>query len=170
MRLDPPIVDDLYTRQLERGAVVRASVQRATVVAATPTGVELASTATARHRLGTSAAGSPLADGTSLTGRLRIDVVADDVLRVRYAEGDRVPDNRTPMVVGAPRPPRDVRVATGEETVRLATASLVVDVGLDPLALDVRTPGGRHVCTVGGPDKNHLARIGFVWDALNTGI
>jgi alpha-D-xyloside xylohydrolase len=170
MRSDPPIVDDLYTRQLERGAVVRASVQRATVVAATPTGFELATTATARHRLGTSAAGSPLADGASLPGRLRIDVVADDVLRVRYAEGDRVPDNCTPMVVGAPRPPRDVRVATGEETVRLVTASLAVDVGLDPLALDVRTPGGRHVCTVGGPEKNHLALTGFVWDAFNTGI
>ena len=66
MRSDPPIVDDLYTRQLERGAVVRASVQRAAVVAATPTGVELATTATARHRLGTSAAGSALADGASL--------------------------------------------------------------------------------------------------------
>ena len=170
MRSNPPIVDDLYTRQLERGAVVRASVQRATVIAATPTGVELATTATARHRLGTSAAGSPLADGTSLPGRLRIDVVADDVLRVRYAEGDRVPDNRTPMVVGAPPPPRDVRVATGEETVRLVTASLVVDADLDPLALDVRTPGGCHVCTVGGPDKNHFALTGFVWDAFNTGI
>src|SRR5512134_994277 len=147
MRLDPPIVDDLYTRQLERGAVVRASVQRATVIAATPTGVELATTATARHRLGTSAAGSPLADGTSLPGRLRIDVVADDVLRVRYAEGDRVPENRTPMVVGAPPPPRDVRVTTDGGTVRLVTPALAADVALDPLALDVRTPGGRHVCT-----------------------
>jgi len=73
MRCGPPIVDDLYTRQLERGAVVRASVEHATVVAATPAGVELATTATARRRIGPSAAGFPLADGTSLTGRLRID-------------------------------------------------------------------------------------------------
>ena len=170
MRFGPPIVDDLYTRQLERGAVVRASVEHATVVAATPAGVELATTATARRRIGPSAAGFPLADGTSLTGRLRIDVLADDVLRVRYAEGDAVRDNPTPMVVGALRPPRDLRVATGEESVRLVTASLVVDVALDPLALDVRIPGGRSVCSVGGRDKNHLAMTNFVWDAFSTGI
>jgi hypothetical protein len=33
-------------------------------------------------------------------GRVRIDVLADNLVRLRYAEGDRVPENRTPMVVG----------------------------------------------------------------------
>jgi alpha-D-xyloside xylohydrolase len=170
MRFEPPIVDDLYTRQLERGAVVRASIDQATVVTATPAGIELATTATTRHRFGANTAEAPLAAWTSVPGRLHIDIIADDVLRVRYAEGDRVPENRTPMVVGAPPRPGDVRVAADGETVRLVTPALVAEIALRPVALDVTAPDGRPVCTAGGRDKNLLAVTGIVWDAYNTGI
>jgi len=47
--------------------------------------------------------------GDTVEGRIRIDVVADHTLRVRYAEGDALPENVTPMVVGAPSPPAACR-------------------------------------------------------------
>jgi alpha-D-xyloside xylohydrolase len=118
-------------------------------------------------------------------GRLRIDALSDHVIRVRYAEGGDVPENKTPMVageLGAPsRSDIDLSeakaVAPGETTavyvgvagggeVSLSTGALTVTVFLAPFRLEVRDLQGRKICGMGGPEKNHFRN----WDSYSTGI
>jgi alpha-D-xyloside xylohydrolase len=161
-----PIVDDLHTRRLETREVERVSVGSATVRDREPTALVLA-TGSKRWR-------SPVWASEDLAaflpregpaGTLRIEAVADDVFRIRYAEGDGVPENATPMVVGSLPAPAEVRVETGDAAV-LATSRARLEVDLLSLALRVRDASGRVLTEVGGPEKNHLPR----WDAYNTGI
>jgi alpha-D-xyloside xylohydrolase len=103
---------------------------------------------------------------TPVAGSLRIDLVSDAVLRVRYAEGDEVPENRTAMVVGAP--PAATRVAMQRESDRVVwtTPRARVTVRLDPLRIELDTPEGEAVCAIGGREKNYFG----TWDGYNTGI
>ena len=103
----PPIVDRLNTRLLERREVVRSFVKQARVLEADASGLLLETTALFQQHLtrwpAHAAANGPareLSQGEQRSGRLRIDALSDTILRVRYAEGEAVPANETPMVVG----------------------------------------------------------------------
>jgi alpha-D-xyloside xylohydrolase len=164
-----PVVDDLYTRLLERRDVDRSSVDSCELLHREPTAVVLG-TASKRCR-------SPrwYAEGDALQdflprvgglGRLRIEAVADDVFRIRYAEGEAVPENVTPMCIGAPPPPTRVEIQDGDGWVALRTPRARLDVALASLRLRVHGEGGHRLTEIGGPEKNHFN----VWDTYNTGI
>jgi len=164
-----PIVDDLYTRRLEDRDVDRSSVGRCELVALEAAAVVLRTTSERCRSPRWLAEGGDLRDflpRAGAEGRLRVDVVADDVLRVRYAEGETIPENATPMVVGAPPAPSRVEIEPGEGRVTIATPAARLEIGLLSLGMQLRDASGRPVTEIGGPEKNHL----HAWDGYNTGI
>lgn len=101
-------------------------------------------------------------------GRLRIDVVGDNVLRFRYAEGDAVPDNVTPMVVGAPAAPASVDIVedAAAGTVVITTPALTATITLQPYRVEVVDAGGQTVCGIAGYEKNAM----WKGDSFGTGL
>jgi alpha-D-xyloside xylohydrolase len=162
-------VDDLYTRRLETRDVERSSVKVCEVREQTAGALVLRT----RSERCESAVWHPDADDLAALlpragadGRLRVDVVSDGVVRVRYAEGDVVPDGDTPMLVGRPPPATRIDSEMGESGVVLATPAARFEIGLGPFTLRARDRTGRVVAEVGGPEKNHFN----AWDTYNTGI
>jgi alpha-D-xyloside xylohydrolase len=130
---------------------VRGFVHRADVLESGPSGLLLRTTerVSTRFTRGEAPPDAP-PDGAEIEGRLQIDLVADGVVRVRYAHGEDVPANPTPMLIGDTRP-RAAGALDG-----------LVSVGLRPVTLHV----GDDVCAIGGREKNQWN----LWDTFNTGI
>ncbi len=74
---------------------------------------------------------------------VRIDAQTAEILRIRTAPGDAVPDHATPMVVGRFDDPVDLDVVEDERTVELHTAALRVVVVREPFRIEVRDRDGR---------------------------
>lgn len=164
-----PVVDDLYTRRLERRDVDRSLVGPCELLQREPAAVVLGTTSKRWRSPHWRAEGDEIQDflpRAGATGRLRIDAVADDVFRIRYAEGDAVPENVTPMCIGAPPPPTRVEIQEGDGRVALRTPRARLEVALASLQLRVHDEGGHRLTEIGGPEKNHF----HAWDACNTGI
>ena len=127
--------------------------------------------------------------GETVEGRVRIDVLDDHIIRIRYAEGTTVPENPTPMVVGQFSGPSQCSIdvvgqaahtmldkapwlKTGEEEaeasgqISLSTAKLYIAISLNPYRLEVYQTDGKRICGIGGPEKDNFAN----WDAYNTGV
>ncbi len=104
--------------------------------------------------------------GQSVEGRLRIDVLSDDVIRVRYAEGATVPLNATPMVVGAPAACRRCKIDRASDRMLIKTAKVILSVLLKPFRVEVRDAHGGVLCGISGPEKDNFA----CWDAVGTGL
>jgi len=85
----------------------------------------------------------PPQQGESVT--VRIDVVTASILRIRYAPGETVPDNETPMVVGAFPDPVAADIAEREEQLVLETAELRLIVQRDPWQLRLEDLNGRPI-------------------------
>lgn len=98
-------------------------------------------------------------------GTLRIDVVADDVFRIRYAPGP-LPERSSDMVVGAPRAPSIVEIAEDSSSVTITTATAVLHVDQSPLAITICDLDGIERCRLGGPEKNLWGN----WDTHATGV
>jgi len=173
----------MITRELEKKNIVRASVKSAEVVEAAGAALLLKTTAVLAAKKQISSADSEMlnrqkiaAVGEAVEGRLRIDVLSDYVLRVRYAEGGSVPENPTPMVVGQPPAAQTCEFdlsAAKEEQGRavITTAALRVVVSLNPYRVEVfdrdADAGGQvPVCGIGGPEKDNFAN----WDGVNIGV
>ena len=62
--------------------------------------------------------------------------------------------------------PRRARWSVENDRVLYTTPKLRAEVGLEPFTLRITTLGGREVCAIGGPEKNHFQ----TWDSYNTGI
>jgi alpha-D-xyloside xylohydrolase len=165
----PPEVDDLYTRCLETRDLERTCV-KACEVEQQQGGTLVLRTRSDRHsnrvRRPEPDDWKALLPREGPEGTLRIDVVSDGVLRVRYAEGSEVPEGDTPMVVGAPPPPTRIDVERGEDGVVLATPAARFEIGLAPFTLRARDGAGRVAAEIGGPEKNFFQN----WDVYNTGI
>ena len=175
----------MITRSLETREILRASVASAEIVEQTGNSLLLKTTATLASKRKLSSADSEMAEqqmkakvGDPVEGRVRIDVLADDVIRVRYAEGTAIPENKTRMVVSLPAGPsrcsfnlQSVAKEAGGKAV-IETAKLRVIVSLNPYRLEIREisscgcSGGRKLCGVGGPEKDNFCN----WDSVNTGI
>ena len=184
----------MKTRLLDSKDVLRASVTRAELLEANRHSLVLKTSATVTAAKAISSADSDMLNrrqlagvGQTVEGRVRIDVLADNVLRVRYAEGTKVPENQTPMVVsllGGPKRCKIVRDAgkvtkfgstppwmkpaseEGLPPVGIETGKLRVLVGLTPYRLEVRDLAGKPICGVGGGEKDYFCN----WDTVNTGI
>ena len=90
----PPVVDDLWSRSLERNRVARSHVKRAELLDRSATSLLYATTAAVRRAARWHFDADDRAargDDGELEGRLRLDLVAEGVVRVRYAEGDDRP-------------------------------------------------------------------------------
>jgi alpha-D-xyloside xylohydrolase len=164
-----PIVDDLYTRRLETRDLERSYVKECEV-RQQAAGALLLRTRSERcespawHRDAADLAA--LLPRAGADGTLRVDVVSESVLRVRYAEGGAVPEGDTPMLAGATPPPTHVDAEIGERGVVLATPAARYEIELRPFSLRARGAAGQVVAEVGGPEKNHFR----TWDTYNTGI
>jgi len=164
-----PIVDDLYTRRLERRDVDRSFVDSCELLHRESAAVVLGTTSKRWRSPLWHAEGDRIQDFMPRAGgigRLRIDAVAEDVFRIRYAEGDAVPENLTPMCIGAPPPPTRVEIQEGDGRMALRTARAQLDVTFASLQLRVHDAAGHCLTEIGGPEKNHFN----AWDAYNTGI
>jgi alpha-D-xyloside xylohydrolase len=160
------------TRALERGGLERHLVARAEVLATDATGV-LARTAAYRDPWPQGPFPPPPDRSRPREGRLRIEAVADTVLRVRYAPGPEVRDGGQGMLTGAPPPAASVEVAAAPDRVVLRTPAMTAVATLDPYRLEVRgaagapAPSGRVPrAVIGGPDPSYFA----VGDSLGTGV
>jgi hypothetical protein len=170
---EPPVLDQLDTRLLETREVIRSFVKRAEVIDASRNGLLLrteAETTTARTRLPEGCDAAEFAAiagvGETLSGSLRVDLLSDSILRVRYAEGNEIPENETKMVVGQFTGPSASKTRRENDRVVCTTSKLRAEVGLEPFTLRVSTAEGREVCAIGGHEKNHFR----TWDSFNTGI
>lgn len=105
-------------------------------------------------------------EGQETEGILQVDAVTDSILRFRFAHGDAVTENKTPMVVGSFDGPTKFNVATYADRVELRTASATAIFFLDPYRVEVRGADGLKICGISGPEKNQFC----MWDSINTGI
>ena len=154
----------MRTRTLERRALVRGHVERVTLREVGERHVTFDTVDAVSGAL-TDWEGAEPFTVEATAGTLRIDVVGDDVFRIRYAPGP-LPDRRSEIVVGAPVAPSLVDIAESEAAVTITTAVAVVQVDRSPLAITVRDHDGIEACRIGGPEKN-LWRL---WDTLATGV
>lgn len=80
------------------------------------------------------------------TERLRIDVVSDDVVRIKMSRGGVFDDNPTYAVCVDPLDGMvDLRFEQDHDRVRLVTSALVVSLWLDPFRIDVHRTDGTPV-------------------------
>ena len=87
---------DRTTSQVENNPSIRRTVMHAELIGQDALGVLL------RTQAATLTGPWQYDSEGSHEGRLRIDLLTETSLRIRYCEGDRLPDNLTPMLVGLP--------------------------------------------------------------------
>lgn len=163
----------MITRALESKRLMRASVAKLRLAEAGAAHLLFRTEATVAAPAKISSADSAMLEqarqapaGTVIAGSLRIDAVTEHVVRVRYAEGDPVPENRTPMLAdGATRSAR-WDVTQTETEVIASTPALRLSIRLADARLEIRDRAGRLLCGAGGPETNNFK----TWDACNTGI
>ena len=168
-----PVLNRLETRAIERREIVRRLVLSAEVERRDASSVVLRTTDgesslfTRWPEGATPDSAQRVRDRELHRGTLRVDLLSDRIARVRYAPRASVPDNGTPMVVGAFAGP--TRSAVGEDedgVLRLETPSLRLEIERKPLVLRMRDACGRELCAIGGREKNQWNQ----WDSLNTGV
>lgn len=163
----------LRTRALESKRVIRTSVVSAEVAKIDGAGLVLRTVGVRQIKAAQSSADPMMFDqmalsglGEKVAGTVRIDLWADDILRVRYAEGDDVPAGDTPMLVGHPAPPAGAAWSAGEGALTIATDAMTVTVTLEPYRIEIRDAQARPITGVGGPEKDNFRN----WDSYNTGL
>lgn len=167
-----PVLDPLATRAVERREVVRCFVLAADARELGPASAVLRTTdgetsLFTRWPAGTSPDPTQRARERALHGgALRVDLVADRIARVRYAPGDGVPDNATPMVVGRFDAPADAVVRDESARVVLEGGALRIEIEKKPLVLRLLDRGGRELARIGGREKNQWN----LWDSMSTGV
>jgi alpha-D-xyloside xylohydrolase len=156
--------DRMATRALERRALVRGFVERVTLCETGDRHVTFATRDAASATLTDWEGHEPFAVEAS-DGTLRVDVVSDDVFRIRYAPGP-LPDRPSDMVVGTLPAPSVVDVAESEAAVTITTVTVILQVDRSPLTITIRDHEGIELCRLGGPEKNLWGN----WDTHPTGV
>ena len=111
---------------------------------------------------------TPRTRATPMT--LRVDVLREDVYRVRLAMGDAVPVHDTPMVCADIIRPVDVRLDEHADRYRLSTPAMSVEVFKERFRIEVRDAHGRLVTESGAQTHSEWAMamdswpLGFVRD------
>lgn len=163
----------VMTEMQGREALLRASVNSVEVAEINDDSLLLNASAVLASKRKISSADSDMMNqqqlallGQKVAGTIRVDVLSDTVLRVRYAEGEEVPANFTPMVVGTPPVALKCDIIEVGEIVEIRTAKIVAQVSLAPYRIEVFSLDGRKICGVGGGEKDNFNN----WDSYNTGI
>lgn len=164
----------LYTRALETKDLVRCAVGHARLEKTGPGWAEFRTVAEPRThaRLGSgqaawaSAAREAVAAGGGRDGVLRVEVLGEGLLRIRYRLlGEEAPSSR-PSLVPNPPPPRGPLPVITKESVTLETGSFRVSLLTASARIEIRGPAGDLRCGIGGREKNNFGN----WDAFNTGV
>lgn len=169
----------MITRFIESKKYLRVSVQSAEVISIGESSVVLKTFSIPIQKAEISSADLDALDqkqikvGQNVEGIIRIDVCADDVLRIRYAEGSVVPDNATPMITGAYPPAKSCRInridnACGFQTekITIATEAMEISINLNPYSIKIIDLESGNEIIAGGPEKNNFNN----WDSVNTGL
>lgn len=169
----------MITRELERKDLWRACVQHVDLDRVEGNTVFLRTTAkAAAHNVASSGTTemlnrrSQVGQGDDVAGTLRIDVLTDSIVRFRYAEGESVPENPTPMVAGAFAGPTRCSVTevnadkSRPAQIVITTAALQISIDREPYRVEITDLAGKRVCNIGGPEKDHFCN----WDSYNTGL
>lgn len=104
-----------------------------------------------------------------IEGVIKIDICADDVIRVRYKEGTEVPENITPMVIGGFEGPVISRILTRSDEdgkVVFQTNKVELTLYLNPYSIEIKQLESQNKVSIGGREKNYFEN----WDSANTGI
>ncbi len=163
----------MITRNLESKRLMRASISKLSVASSGPSHIIFKTEAAVAAPARISSADSSMMEqakltpaGTIVAGTLRIDAVNNEVLRIRYSEGESVSENRTPMLVEGAAKSAPLAVSTENEVVTLKTKSLRMTVRLADARMEILDSGKRLLCGIGGPESNNFR----MWDSYNTGI
>lgn len=71
--------------------------------------------------------------GEKQEGRWRLDVIRDDVIRIRYAEGASIPENMTPMLAGKLQPSGNCNI----QFPRIETRKLRIEIDPEFLRVEI---------------------------------
>jgi alpha-glucosidase len=101
------------------------------------------------------------------TEQLRIEVVRDDVVRIKMSRGGAFDDSPTYAVCVDPlQAPVDLRFEQDDDRVRLVTSALVVSLWLDPFRIDVHRSDGSPVIETAADDEGHYWAYATLNDAF----
>lgn len=163
----------MITRSIETKSYLRNCVSHAAVVEIEKFHIVLKTWAPVKRRMEISSADSAMfeqaermKEGTLIEGSLRIDVCAEGIFRVRYAQGSDIPENTTPMVVGTFPSPDLCHITHTSETIVITTTKCRAVIHLTPYSLQIFDLEGRCNASIGGREKNYFNN----WDTANTGI
>ncbi|MDZ4742151.1 MAG: glycoside hydrolase family 31 protein [Verrucomicrobiota bacterium] len=171
----------MNTRALDSLNITRSSVTTATLVQKIPHGLILQTRAICSTKKHIYSADGDINKhrhmtglGDQIKGSLKIELISDDAVRVRYSEGNTVPENKTPMVVGALPPAGKVAFAEFKDEsggkkkngITLTTKTICVKVMLEPFRIEIFDRKGKLLTGIGGEEKNFFCN----WDAINTGL
>ena len=168
-----PFAKALSTRILERRDGLRASVNEATLLRADQ-GVCLLKTSAPLGLKPKLTSAEPemnelwkkrVANAELREGRMQIDFLSG-ALRVRYAEGDEVPQNDTLMLVEQPTPDLSVEFTKSDDEVICRAAKYTLRITLKPLRIELQDTQGNFITTLGGPELNLFNN----WDSYQTGM
>lgn len=95
---------------------------------------------------------------------VRVDVQTPEILRLRSAPGDAVPDGDTAMVVGRFDDPVEVEVVEDDRSVEVRTGALRVVVVREPFRIEVRDRDGRLLLATRPADLAPLRRSEDPWN------
>ena len=99
-------------------------------------------------------------------GIIRIDVITDKIIRVRFNEGDKVKENITPMVVGTFEGPSKADLNKVKGKFVVLTNSIIIEINTRTFRIEIFDLDNNKLCGISGPEKNNFN----VWDSYNTGI
>jgi alpha-D-xyloside xylohydrolase len=154
----------MVPRALERRAFVRGQASAATMRESGENHVTF-TTSDAVSDAFTEWEGNDRFEMEATGGTLRIDAVADEVFRIRYAPGP-LPERPSRMVVGEFDAPSTFEVSADDSTVTVNTGAATLRVEQEPLRITICDPDGSEVCRIGGSEKNMWS----LWDSLPTGV
>ncbi len=99
-------------------------------------------------------------------GIIRIDVISDNIIRIRFNEGDIVEENNTQMVVGRFKGPlkADLNKVRGRYVV--TTNNIKIEIGTKIFHIEISDLDNNKLCGISGQEKN----IFYAWDSYSTGI
>ncbi|MDK3156415.1 DUF4968 domain-containing protein [Kamptonema cortianum] len=126
-------------------------------------------------------------DGKEMPGTLKVDILSDEVMRVRYAEQKDVPLNQTPMLdchLKGPKkciikieniPYENALLVEGSKVKRISeikkqaviqTSKIRAVIEFEPYRVTITDLNGNKLCGISGSEKNHFG----TWDNIGTSI
>ncbi|TFG25059.1 MAG: glycoside hydrolase family 31 protein [Promethearchaeota archaeon] len=99
-------------------------------------------------------------------GALRIDVITDRIIRIRYKEAEKVNNNENPMVIGTFEGPSKLKIKKGSKQFLITTGQIIFSINLKPFRIEIFTLNNVKLCGLSGLEKNNFNN----WDAFGTGF